>query len=316
MHLRHAKRNIPIEVLRALVAIVDGGGFTKAAETLSLTQSAISAQIRRLTQVVGGSVFEKGPGLRLTKRGTVVLSYARRILMMNDELLTLAGPSPGPQQLLIGLPAWWESESLIDILACCSSSPTGEKISFRSDQLEVLIRDMAAGSLDLAFLCSVSDSFCQRIAHWSEPLYWVKSPKLALPPGGTIPLVSWPGTHPDRLALRLFQQHGMQYTIAFSAPDPALRRAAVVAGLGILPCIERVMTEGMEIVHAGLPALPEIKTGIFAREGLNLRRLAPFLRILQEAFAPRRSPDSRDRFRRLAPAPPSAPIRTAGARRR
>src|SRR4030088_1651736 len=107
MHRRHAKKNIPIELLRAVVAIVDGGGFTKAAETLALTQSAISAQIRRLTQIVGGDGLEKATVVRRTRRGMTVLNYARRILMMNDELLTLAGPSQGTQQLVIGLPAWW-----------------------------------------------------------------------------------------------------------------------------------------------------------------------------------------------------------------
>src|SRR3982074_1238425 len=107
MHRRHAKRNIPIELLRAVVAIVDGGGFTKAAETLALTQSAISAQIRRLTQIVGGDVLEKGTGVRLTRRGMTVLNYARRILMMNDELLTLAPENEVSTRELIDVAAWW-----------------------------------------------------------------------------------------------------------------------------------------------------------------------------------------------------------------
>src|SRR3977135_228480 len=150
MHRRHAKKNIPIELLRAVVAIVDGGGFTKAAETLSLTQSAISAQIRRVQQIVGGGVFEKGTGVRLTRRGMIVLNYARRILMMNDELLTLAGPTQGPQQLVIGLPAWWAYQDLINVVACCSTSPTGEKVSFRRDQVETRGRAKTAGAVELA----------------------------------------------------------------------------------------------------------------------------------------------------------------------
>jgi DNA-binding transcriptional LysR family regulator len=313
MHRRHAKKNIPIELLRAVVAIVDGGGFTKAAETLSLTQSAISAQIRRLTQIVGGGVFEKGTGVRLTRRGVIVLNYARRILMMNDELLTLAGPTQGPQQLVIGLPAWWAYQDLINVVARCSTSPTGEKVSFRSDQVETLVRDITAGSIDLAFLCNVPDASCRQIAEWSEPLCWVKSPKLTLIPGGTIPLVSWPETNPDRIAQKLFNECGTQYAIAFSAPDSALRRAAVVAGLGVLPCLERVMTEGMEIIRNGLPPLPSVTTGLFAREGLNLGRLAPYLRILQETLEPRHSPV---RVAMPASQEASVPLRRARAGRR
>ena len=89
-----------------------------------------------------------------------------------------------------------------------------------------------------------------------------------------------------------------------------MRRAAVVAGLGVLPMLGRVMSEGMEIVHEGLPPLPSIMTGLFAREGLNLRRIAPFVRILQEALKPKLS------RRSLVPLAPPASQKTATASRR
>src|ERR1700756_4120325 len=100
MHRRHANKNIPIELLRALVTIVDTGSFTKAADALDLTQSAISSQIARLAQLLGGSIFARGMGNIIpTKRGTLVLQYARRMLAINDELLALAGPNAAPRHL-------------------------------------------------------------------------------------------------------------------------------------------------------------------------------------------------------------------------
>ena len=95
MHRRHAKKNVPIELLRAVAAVVDTGSFTKAADALDLTQSAISAQIARLGQLLGGDIFAKGPGITLTKRGLLVLQYARRMLAINDELLACTGPAVG-----------------------------------------------------------------------------------------------------------------------------------------------------------------------------------------------------------------------------
>src|SRR6202050_3106294 len=113
MHRRYAKKNIPIELLRALVTIVDTGSYTKAADALDLTQSAISSQIARLGRLLGGSIFAKGQGnMTPTKRGLLVLQYARRLLAMNDELLTFAGPNSAPRQFVIGFPRWLGQQHL------------------------------------------------------------------------------------------------------------------------------------------------------------------------------------------------------------
>ena len=73
MHHRYDKSNIPIELLRTLVAISDSGSFTKAADALGLSQSAVSLQIKRLERLVAGELFRKaGSGHRLTERGEMV----------------------------------------------------------------------------------------------------------------------------------------------------------------------------------------------------------------------------------------------------
>ena len=118
---------------RAVAAVVDTGSFTKAADALDLTQSAISAQIARLGQLLGGDIFAKGPGITLTKRGLLVLQYARRMLAINDELLACTGPVSAPRQLVIGLPTWFGPQHLIAIFEKCSGSEAGEQISFRCD---------------------------------------------------------------------------------------------------------------------------------------------------------------------------------------
>ena len=92
MQRRPPTGNIPIELLRAVVATVDLGSFSKAAQALRLTQPAISAQMRRLKQLVGTEVFSKaGSTLVLTDRGALIVKYARRILAMNDQILSLGG---------------------------------------------------------------------------------------------------------------------------------------------------------------------------------------------------------------------------------
>ena len=286
MHRRHAKKNVPIELLRAVTAVVDTGSFTKAADALDLTQSAISAQIARLGQLLGGDIFAKGPGITLTKRGLLVLQYARRMLAINDELLACTGPVSAPRQLVIGLPTWFGQQHLVAIFEKCSGSPAGEQISFRCDRSEQLTRELHHGSLDLAFLCNMEGATRGAVARWSEKMVWVKSPKLALSPGGPIPLVGWPGSNADRRAIEALQDASAKYIITFSAPDFSSRLAAVVAGIGVLSVHERQLSPELEIVADGLPALPETKSGIYARDGLDLRRIAPLLERLKHALAP------------------------------
>jgi DNA-binding transcriptional LysR family regulator len=305
MFNRHAKLNIPTELLRALVTLKDCGSYTRAAELLNLTQPAISSQIGRLKIILGGELFEKGPGLTLTRRGTLALSYARRILAMHDQLITVVGPNPGPRQVMIGMPRWFGYSRIVEIIRTCSAAVIDEKVSFRCDESEVLMRDLIAGTLDLAFLCNAHDPQTPAIALWSEPFYWVKSPDLVLTPGAAIPLVSWPGSLPDRLATRLLDAANLRYEIAFSGAEHASRKAAVAAGQGIMLMPERVITPDMEIVHESyLPDTPTVPTGLFMREGLDVHRLKSLVDTLEEVLRPRavgQPPVPRAPQRRRAP---------------
>jgi DNA-binding transcriptional LysR family regulator len=287
MHRRHAKKNIPIELLRALVTIVDTGSFTRAADTLDLTQSAVSSQITRLGQILGGNIFAKGLGnMKLTDRGTMVLQFARRLIAINDELLALAGPNAGPRRFVIGFPPWLGHQRLMEIFARCSASAPNEHVGFRCDRTERLIGDLDTGSIDVAHLCAAIEPPRDAVARWTEPLVWVKSPRLRLAPGGPIPLVGWPGTTGDRLAVELLQENGMHFFMSFSAPDFSARLSGVAAGLGVMVVPAQVVTPQLEIIREGLPKLPENKSGIFARVGLDLHRYATLLKALTEVLRP------------------------------
>jgi DNA-binding transcriptional LysR family regulator len=292
------RKDPPIALLRTFVAIVDDGSFTKAGKTLGLMQAGVSAQIKRLGEHVGGDIF--ADGTELTRRGEVVLDHARRILAQSEHLMADVGQSSAPRALTIGIPHWFSYPAVGDLLARFRVAPTGEAIVFRSELMQALARDLVAGKLDLAFLCNVDMVPAQSVARWMEPLHWIKSPKLVLIPDMPLPYVSWPGTLPDRIAAPLLREHGIAFQIGFSSPSPALRTAAVEAGVGVYPNFERTMVPGLQVAADGfLPKLPLVETGLFARQGLNLRRLADFLSTLVAAVAPK-------------PAPSSGPASTAG----
>jgi len=80
------RRNLDLSALRALAAIADFGGVTRAAHLLNLTQSAVSMQIKRLEESLDLSLLDRsGRGVSLTSAGEQLLNYARRIIALNDE---------------------------------------------------------------------------------------------------------------------------------------------------------------------------------------------------------------------------------------
>src|ERR1700744_1604222 len=104
MHRRHQHLNIPIEIVRTVVAISETGSLSKAGDRLGLSQPAISAQIKRIQSLVGGSLFVKtANGTTVTELGKLALRQARLILEANDRLLRLAGPTQARQMLRVGL---------------------------------------------------------------------------------------------------------------------------------------------------------------------------------------------------------------------
>ncbi|MCO5991929.1 LysR family transcriptional regulator [Actinoallomurus rhizosphaericola] len=79
-----------------LVTVVDTGSFTRAAESLHVTQPALSHQIRALERDVGGPLLERLPrSIRLTPLGRSVLPHARAALADAERLHSAARRTAG-----------------------------------------------------------------------------------------------------------------------------------------------------------------------------------------------------------------------------
>jgi len=284
---RYESKNIPIEILRSFVTVVETGSYTKTGDLLNLSQAAVSAQIARLRRILRGDLFTGGAERQLTSRGAIVLSYARRIVAMNDQLIATAGPKPAPRTLLVGLPRWYDYQRLVELIRACSEADVPEKVAFRCGDVAEFTRDLNTGLVDLAFVVNPSEQPGRPIFEWYEPMHWTKSPRLVLSSKEPVPLVGWPGTLSERLATKLLSDAQMDYNIVFTGADHASRKAAVAAGLGLMLMMTRAMTPDIVIAQdAFLPPAPIIKTGIYAREGLNIRRIMPLVQILEGLLRP------------------------------
>lgn len=91
-------RHIPsLQALQALVEVARCGSFTRAAQTLCLTQSAVSRQIQQLESHFNVALFLRtSRSLRLTPEGEQVLASARSILEQLKALEERLAPQKRP----------------------------------------------------------------------------------------------------------------------------------------------------------------------------------------------------------------------------
>jgi DNA-binding transcriptional LysR family regulator len=97
---------LDIDQLHTFVAIIDTGSFTKAADRVFKTQSAVSMQMRRLEERIGKQLFmpRTGAAISLTAEGEKLLNYARRIIRLNNEAIAAFDDNRLEGTLRIGTP--------------------------------------------------------------------------------------------------------------------------------------------------------------------------------------------------------------------
>ena len=82
------RRNLDIGTLRTFITVVEMAGVTRAANKLHLTQSAVSMQLKRLEELTGISLLKRDSrGMCATTEGMQLLSYAKKLVQVNDEAL-------------------------------------------------------------------------------------------------------------------------------------------------------------------------------------------------------------------------------------
>lgn len=128
------------------------GNLTKVAKDIHVSQSALSAQIRKLEEVFGTRLFRReGRGLALTDAGRRVLEYANDIFARGEELesLLLQGLEAETQTLRVGMITTM-SRNFIDALLTPLMSRPGLTVSLSANSLEGLLDGLARHRLDVA----------------------------------------------------------------------------------------------------------------------------------------------------------------------
>src|SRR4051794_6930736 len=110
--------NLDIDLLKTFLAIADMGNFTRAAEEVHKTQSAVSMQMKRLEEVIGRPLFARdGRHSRFTADGERLIEFARRIVKLNDEAVSAFTKPELTGTLRFGTPDDYADRFLPEILA-------------------------------------------------------------------------------------------------------------------------------------------------------------------------------------------------------
>src|ERR1700733_1505086 len=282
MHRRHQHLNIPIEIVRTVVAISETGSLSKAGDRLGLSQPAISSQIKRLQGLMGGALFLKtANGTTTTELGKLALLQARRILEANDQLLRLGGNTDGTQPLRLGLSTLFVQQFIrhqkVESLA---------GFFVLTDHSIPIAKGLIDGYIDIAciFANTAIESEIEQLVinRMIDPPVWVRAKNFVLSPGAPLPILTWPG---DDWMIRTLTRHGVAYKIVFNSPDYHAKHAAVEAGVGLTAVPASMVPP--TLVRAReyyLPELPPIEALLCARLGLESEQASTMLKQLSAMF--------------------------------
>lgn len=224
------------DLLRTFLAVAETGNVTRAAARLGRTQSAISMQIKRLEDMVGETLFERGArGVKLTRRGGDLVTNARRVIDLLDETaMSMRGPHlDGPVR--IGLPEEYGQPVLSRALGAFAKRHSQVEVTVRFGYSATQLAALAAGELDLAVVFEWQQpSGAEVLTH--EPTVWVTSTQHRLHDERPLPIAicgrdGWCRDH----VLASLERRGIDYRLAYSSESTNGLILAVNAGLAVAP---------------------------------------------------------------------------------
>ena len=245
-------------LLRAFVAVKEAGGFTRAAQRLNLTQSAISHQIRRLEEQVGRQLlFRTTRALTLTEDGEDFLQYAEKILDTLDTMSRRFRPSPVSGVVRFGVLENFLGDRLAVLLRQYGRAFPSVRLDVSVGMNLDLMPMIKAGELDLAVVMLAPGS------REGTPLrrtqfVWAAADTFDIPAGESLPFAFFPSPCINRqVGTASLEGRDVPWHVVFTSQSQQGIRAAVLAGLAVTVLAREDVEPGMKILDGqyGLPSL-------------------------------------------------------------
>lgn len=264
--------NIDTTTLHCFLAVAETGSFTKAAEKVCRTQSAISQQMAKLENLLGRQLLVRDKTIKLTAEGEVFLAYARRIFELHHEVFDYFKAPALEGDVRFGLPEDFASVYLADVLTDFTRLHPRVILNVECDLTLNLFERFKRKQFDVVLVkMSHPKDFPNGIEVWSEPLKWVGNKEL-LESTKPIPLVLSPQPCVYRAgALKALEAAGLKWRVVFSSTSYASTIAAVKAGMGITVLPQTMVPMQLNIIHCDyLTPLQDIHVSLLKDRSDNL----------------------------------------------
>ena len=255
---------IDVDQLRTFIAIAETGSFTKAAEVVNKTQSAVSMQMKRLEERLERPIFARdGRASKLTEDGQRLLDYARRIVKLNVETIA-AFSDELTGRVRLGVPDDYADRYLPEIMARFSRAYPGVELTVICEETICLLERIKVNEIDLAIITNCSGSMTAENFR-QERLLWATSNRHSIHCEERVPLaLGRPTCAWRRAAIECLDALGRPYRILSSSGNAAAISAAVLSGLAVSVFPESGLRPGMRVLSAadGFPELPSCRIGL------------------------------------------------------
>jgi len=257
-----------LDLLKAIVAVAECGSFTAAAARLHSTQSTVSQKVRRLEDLAGHTLLDRGNrDVRPTEAGQVLLGYARQMLAANEQLAEALSGAQVAVTIRLGLPEDFATGATTRELSAFSRRYPNARLEVASG----LSRDLAAryddGELDIALVKQRRHSRAA-VACRPEKMAWIDSARHPCIQQDPLPIVTFPlrGLYRDEM-IQALESIGRRWRISFTSSSLAGIQGAVANGMGISLLPRRAATKDHAVLtrKTGLPEIDAFEIGIFHR---------------------------------------------------
>jgi len=262
--------NLPTDLLRTFVTVIEVKSHTHAADLLNRSQPAVSLQIKRLEGLVGYKLIrQKGRTMQVTEKGEALAMHARQILRLNDLAMGLFDHRQNDAELRVGLPLDYGVRMLQREVTLLKQAHDDLQLTIRCDLSTKLHDALLRDELDVIVALYQEGDPQFLVQQWREQPVWVGAETLSPRDFEDLPLVA----HPTGCIYRQRMTDALKsvergWKVAFSSPNIDAVQDAVRDGLGFSGLTIPTTQEGMQQFSPdeGLPLLEPLRIGLFYRQ--------------------------------------------------